>query len=82
MRLEVKFKNRIEMRAIKIFVDEVNTDKLGHIIEYLNSLDELVATMVSKDSIFIAGYGDCAIKYAEVYVSGEYAGEISVENVK
>lgn len=70
------------MEAVKIYVDEINSYKLGCIAEQFNSYEDLAAIMIDARTIFISGAGPCAIKWAETVIATEYDGEYSVEIVK
>lgn len=70
------------MTAIRVYVDEISTDILGSVVEYLNSHKDIVATMVSRDELFIAATGLCSLSYAECVVRNRINTDVSLQYVK
>lgn len=70
------------MKAIRVYLDERDTDLVGSVVEMLNEHEEIAATMVGAKELFITAEGECSIKYAECVVQKEFKGEITVQSVK
>ena len=71
-----------DMKAMRVYLDETDTDMIGGVVERLNDFDDTVATMVNAQELFIAACGRCALKYAECVVQIEFKGEVSIQHVK
>lgn len=70
------------MKAIKMTVTGVGEAiMLGNFVECINLDDDVAATLLSKDTAFIAVEGDCALSYVEVLASRRFY-EYEIENIK
>ena len=70
------------MKAIRVYVDETDTDKIGGVVEMLNGFEEIVATMVNADELFVATESECGIRYAICVLETEFKKEITIQYVK
>ncbi|MBD5238349.1 MAG: hypothetical protein HDS64_01060 [Bacteroidales bacterium] len=69
------------MKAIKITVFGAERVKLGDFVSYLNTDEELAATLVSKDTAFIAAAGERAMAYALTIANNRFSN-FEIENLK
>lgn len=70
------------MRAIKVFFDEVETDRLGGIVEKLNDFPDTSAVLCGANEIFASAMGQCAMQYIKSLLEVNFRGAYTIENVK
>ncbi|MFR9546662.1 MAG: hypothetical protein SNJ29_13965 [Rikenellaceae bacterium] len=70
------------MKAMRVYLDETDTDMIGGVVERLNDFDDTVATMVNAQELFIAACGQCTIKYAECVVRTSFNDNLTIQHVK
>ncbi|MFI3322460.1 MAG: hypothetical protein R3Y50_08050 [Rikenellaceae bacterium] len=70
------------MKAIRVYLDEKDTDLIGSVVEKLNNFEDTAATMVAVGELFVAAVGQCAITYAKCVIETEFGGAVSYQSVK
>lgn len=69
------------MKAIKVFIDRVDTMKMVRLIPEMNCEDGIAAVVVNHDEFVIAAENECAMAWAKTVIAREFE-DFSEETIK
>ena len=70
------------MKAFRVYLDNTDLDYIGSVVERLNSYDDIIATVVDTQELFVAAVGQFAVNYAAATVNTSFGGKVSIKYVK
>lgn len=70
------------MKAIKMTITGIGEAlSLGNFVEYINLDEDVAATLINDNTVFVAAAGDCALAYIEAVASKRFY-DYEIENIK